>query len=156
MDLGNIVGSFVRNFAGDRNDPYLGFQFQVEIDGLITAGFSEVSGLAVETETEEYKEGGFNDYVHILPKGSKYRNLVLKRGITDSDVLWNWHQDVVNGKIERKSGRIILYDNKGNEKWYWTFEDAFPVKWTGPDFKADSGAAAVEALELAHHGIKKG
>ncbi len=70
-------------------DPYFSFQFLIEINGLITGGFSEVSGLQVEIETEEYREGGTNDYVHKLPKGTKYSNLVLKRGITDSDVLWN-------------------------------------------------------------------
>jgi phage tail-like protein len=135
------------------NDPYLGYRFQVEIGNLITAGFSDASGVSVETETEEYREGGVNEYVHLFPKGTKYQNIVLKRGITDSHALWAWHRDVVNGKIQRKSGRIILYDQEGNEKWHWVFEGAYPVKWTGPEFKADSGAVAVETLELVHKGI---
>jgi phage tail-like protein len=140
--------------VGQRNsDPYLGYRFQVEIGNLITAGFSEVSGFSVETETQEYREGGLNEYVHLFPKGTKYQHLVLKRGITDSRVLWDWHRDVVNGKIRRKSGRIILYDLEGNEKWHWIFEGAYPVKWTGPELKADSGTVAVETLELAHNGI---
>ncbi|MCK5056186.1 MAG: phage tail protein [Candidatus Aminicenantes bacterium] len=140
----------------ERKDPFLSFKFHVEIDDLIVAGFSEVSGLQAEIETEEYKEGGVNDYVHKIPKAAKYANLVLKRGITDSDVLWQWHRDAVTGNIKRKTGRIILYDFQGNEKWRWTFEDAFPVKWSGPDFKADGSTSAVESIELAHHGIKKG
>ncbi|MCX6581404.1 MAG: phage tail protein [Candidatus Aminicenantes bacterium] len=142
--------------AGKRNDPYVSFLFQVEIQGLIVGGFSEVSGLQVETETHDFREGGVNDYMHKLPKGSKQSNITLKRGFTDSDVLWKWHQDVVNGKFKRKSGRIILMDSEGNEKWHWTFEDAFPIKWVGPDFKAQQGATSIESLELAHKGIKKG
>jgi phage tail-like protein len=142
--------------TGKRNDPYLGCRFVVEIDDLIVGGFSEVSGLQVETETEDYREGGVNDYVHKLPKGTKYPNLILKRGITDSDALWKWHQDVITGKIERKSGRVILQDAEGNTKWLWAVEELFPVKWTGPDFKADGSAVAIEALELVHRGIKKG
>lgn len=142
--------------TGKRNDPYLGCRFVVEIDDLIVGGFSEVSGLQVETETEDYREGGVNDHVHKLPKGTKYSNLILKRGITDSDALWKWHQDVVTGKIERKSGRVILQDAEGNAKWLWAVEDLFPVKWTGPDFKADGSAVAIESLELVHRGIKKG
>lgn len=142
--------------VGKRNDPYLSFRFQVEIEGLIAGGFSEVSGLQVETETEDHREGGVNDYVHKIIKGTKQQNLTLKRGITDSDTLWKWHQDVVNGKIKRKSGRIILLDLEGNEKWHWTFQDAYPVKWTGPDLKADGNNIAIETLELAHNGIKKG
>jgi phage tail-like protein len=47
-------------------------------------------------------------------------------------------------------------DFEGKEKWHWTFEDAYPVKWVGPDFKAKDNAAAVETLELVHKGIKKG
>ena len=142
--------------VAERNDPYTGFMFQVEIQGLILAGFSEVSGLQMETETHDFREGGVNDYMHKLPSGSKQTNITLKRGLTDSDTLWKWHQGVVNGKIERKSGRIIMMDAEGNENWHWTFEGAYPVKWQGPDFKADSSTAAIETLELAHKGIKKG
>lgn len=139
----------------ERKDPYLNSRFLVEIDGLVVGGFSEVSGLQAETQVEEYREGGVNDFVHRLPKETRYPSLTLKRGITDSDVLWKWHQDVVNGKVTRKSGYIVLLDSEGNEKWRWNFIDAYPVKWVGPDFKADSGTVAFETIELAHNGIKK-
>ena len=141
---------------GERHDPYLNFRFQVEIDGMIEATFSEASGLDIEIETEDYQEGGVNDYIHKLPKRCKYQNLVLKRGFTDSDVLWEWHQDAVKGKISRKSGRIILLGSEGEEVWRWLFEDAYPVKWGGPDFKADGNGVAIETLELVHKGITKG
>lgn len=144
-----------RMAVGERKDPYLSFRFLVEIDHLIVGGFSDVAGLQAETETEDYREGGVNDYVHKLPKITKYPNITLKRGITDSDVLWKWHQDVIKGKIERKVVRIILLDSEGNEKWHWRFEEAFPVKWNGPDFKTDSASVAIETLELVHKGIKK-
>jgi phage tail-like protein len=141
--------------VGERKDPYMSFRFLVEIQGLIVGGFSEISGLQAETEFEEVREGGVNDYVHKLPKITKYPNITLKRGLTDSEVLWNWHQDVVNGKIDRKSGFIILLDSEGNEKWRWHFVNAYPMKWTGPDLRADSNTVAVESIELAHNGIKK-
>jgi phage tail-like protein len=141
---------------GARIDPYISFKFQVEIQGLIVAGFSEVSGLQVQTQTETIREGGVNDHVHKLPKGTEQSNVTLKRGVTDSDVLWKWHQDVVGGNVNRKSGRIILMDFEGNEKWHWTFEDAYPVKWVGPDFRSDNRTIAVETLEFVHNGLKKG
>jgi phage tail-like protein len=142
------------NIAG-RNDPYLSFRFNVEIEGLFVGAFSEVSGLQIEVETEEYKEGGVNDYVHKFPKMAKYQNLVLKKGITNSNDLWEWHQDVVKGIVKRRRVSIVLLDSTGNEKWRWGFEEAYPVKWTGPDLKADTNAVAVESLELCHNGIKK-
>lgn len=137
------------------NDPYGNFRFKVEIDCVIKAGFSEVSGLQAETETEEVREGGVNNYVHKLPKITKYPNIVLKRGMTDSNFLWNWHQNVIAGKIERKNGAIIVLDSEKNEKLRWNFSGAYPVKWSGPDLKADSNTVAVETLELAHNGISQ-
>ncbi|HEY9617777.1 MAG TPA: phage tail protein [Microcoleaceae cyanobacterium] len=140
---------------GQRIDPYLAFNFKVEIRGLVVAGFSDVTGLQAETETEDYREGGLNTFVHKLAKLTKYPNLVLKRGLTDSDTLWQWHQQVVSGKIQRQNGSVILLDTTGTEKWRWNFSQAYPVKWTGPDFKADGNSVAIESLELAHNGIWK-
>ena len=141
--------------TAERNDPYLSFRFLIEIDGIVSAGFSECSGLQVETETEDYREGGVNEYVHKLSKGTKYQNITLKRGITDSEVLWKWHQDVVAGNIKRKGGYIILLDSENNEKLRWRFENAYPVKWSVPELKANSNTVAFETLELIHTGIKK-
>ena len=141
--------------VGKRRDPYLSFRFLLEIDTLISGGFSEVSGLQADVDTEEYHEGGINDYVHKLPTVTKYPNLILKRGITDSDVLWRWHQDVINGNIQRKNGRLVILDHRGNEALGWEFEAAYPIRWLGPEFQAESNAVAIETLELVHQGIKK-
>lgn len=141
--------------TGVRNDPFATFRFQVEIDSLVVAGFSDVTGIQAETETEEYREGGVNEHVHKFRKLTKFPNLVFKRGITDSDVLWSWYKDVVDGKVQRRNGAIILLDREGNPKWRWEFVQAYPVKWTGPDLKADGIANAIEALELTHNGLKK-
>lgn len=128
----------------------------MEIEGITSAGASEVRGLEITTETEPYEEGGVNDFVYQLPKRTKYQHITLKRGITDLDELWNWYQDVVKGKFKRKNGAIILMDTRGNDKWRWDFFEAYPVKWTGPELKADSNTVAFETIELAHHGIRKG
>jgi len=138
---------------GQRVDPYLTCKFHVEIQGIEEASFAECSGLEVETEVLEYQEGGLNEYVHKLPGRSKVSNVTLKRGITDSNELWNWYRDVVQGKVERKNVSIVLYDLKSNEVMRWTFIDAYPVKWSGPAFKADENAVTIETLELAHEGM---
>ncbi len=142
--------------AGLRKDPYANFRFLVEIGGLIVGGFSDVSGLQAETEIEEYREGGVNDYVHKLPKITRYSNLTLKRGLTDGEALWKWHADVAAGKIERKNGSVILLDPAGNEQWRWNFAQAYPVKWSGPELQANSNTVAVESVEIAHNGLTKG
>ena len=139
--------------TGQRIDPFLTSRFHVEIQGIEQAAFTECSGLEIETEVLEYQEGGLNQYVHKLPGRSKVSNVTLKWGITDSNELWNWYRDVLQGKIERKNTSIVLYDLKGNEVMRWTFNDAYPVKWSGPAFKADENAITIESLELAHEGM---
>ena len=138
-----------------KKDPYFSFRFLLEIGGLIKGGFSEATGLQAEVETEDYQEGGVNDFVHKLPKTAKYPNVVLKRGMTDSDTLWKWHQKIVNGKIERRKVRIIILGDQGEEILQWEFKEAYPVKWMGADFKADNSSVLIETLELVHNGIQK-
>ena len=136
-----------------RQDPYLGFRFRVEMDGLLVAGFSEVSGIEIRMEPESYDEGGRNGRQRQLPTRYTHPNLVLERGLTDSRELWEWTKNAIDGRIERKNGRILLLDTAGETSWDWVFTDAYPVRWTGPTLQADQGAVAVETLELVHEGF---
>ncbi|GBF34825.1 hypothetical protein DCCM_3945 [Desulfocucumis palustris] len=135
-------------------DPAGSFRFWVEIDGLLVAGFTEVSGLQSEVEVEEYREGGVNEYVHVLPRITKYPNIVLKRGVTSSDNLWGWYEKVTEGSIQRKNGSIILLSQQGLELWRWNFYDAYPTKWIGPELNSSGNDVAVETLEITHKGLK--
>lgn len=138
----------------DDKRPYPSNLFNVEIEGIQEAFFKECSGLQAETEILSFEEGGVNGYVHKLPGRTKFPNIVLKRGITNSGWLWDWYQKVASGKIERKNLSIVLYNHKGDEVKRWSFERAYPVKWSGTDLKADESAVAVETLEITHEGMK--
>jgi len=138
-----------------RTDPYRNFSFLVEIGGITQAGFSDCSGFGASTDPIEYREGGETKTVRKLPGLTKYTNITLKWGLTDSRELYNWYRDVVNGKIERKSGSIILLDLEGNEKVRWNFFEAWPTKWDGPDFTAKGNDVAIETLELAHEKVER-
>ncbi|MBI1277547.1 MAG: phage tail protein [Anaerolineaceae bacterium] len=141
---------------GKRQDPYAGYNFRVEIKGLIVAGFTEVNGLQVEIEVKEYQEGGLNAYIHKLPGVTRYpSNLILKRGITSDDLLWKWHYDVTQGRIKRSNGSVILFNDAGEEKIRWNFLNAYPIRWIGPQFNANSASVAVETIELVHTGMVK-
>lgn len=154
MALKTAITSLAKTFFRS-GDPLLGFRFQVEVDGLLFAGFTEVSGLSVEIDTDTYNEGGYNDFVHILPKTVKYQNIVLKQGILYSDQMWTWMREVMDGKIKKRNGRIILMGPNGMTAWYWEFTGAYPVKWTGSDLNATGGEVFVETIELCHQGIQK-
>ena len=142
--------------VGKRNDPFGGFNYRVEIDGLTVGGFSEVSGLQVEVEVEDYREGGVNAYLHRIPGPTRYpNNLVLKHGLTDTTELWDWHHDVTQGTITRRQLTITLQDNAGDDVCQWIVNEACPVRWVGPELRASTAEIAVETLELVHRGISK-
>jgi phage tail-like protein len=152
----NAAFAAITSAVGIRLDPYLSYNFLVEIEGLIVGGFNEVRGLQVETEVKEYREGGRNEYIHKLAGPTRYpANLTLKHGLIDIETLWSWHQDVVQGTIERKNGTIYLLDQQRLPAMWWDFTEAYPVKWSGPDLNAASGNVATETVELAHKGISK-
>lgn len=140
---------------GARNDPFMSYRYVVIIDQIIEAGFSEISGLEITTQVEDYREGGVNEFVYKLPKETTFANLILKRGLADQSSLWKWHHEVVSGNFKRKSVQVILL--RGQQKdtaQMWSFKDAYPVKWTGPELKADANAVAFQSIELAHHGYE--
>jgi phage tail-like protein len=143
------------NVLGARFDPYQAFNFLVEIEGILAGSFSECTGLQVETEYFDYREGGVNDYVHRFAGPTKYPSLILKHGITQFDGLWYWHQDVSRGTVDRKNGTIYLLDKTHIPVIYWNFKEAFPVKYTGPEFRADSASIAFESVELTHRGLSR-
>lgn len=138
---------------GVRNDPYGDFRFHVQIDSVVVAGFSEVSGLDVEIGTEEYEEGGRNGFTHELPGRASHPNLELRRGLTDSRALIGWVGDVAAGRIERRNVQVFLLDSRGLPKWGWECREAYPVGYAGPEFRADQGEVAMERLELTHRGL---
>jgi phage tail-like protein len=140
---------------GSRTDPYLAFNFVIEIEGILAGGFSECGGLQVEVEIEQYTEGGLNDYTHSFAGRTKYQPLVLKRGLTASDDLWSWYQDVTQGEITRRNGTIYLMNQERETVLGWNFKGAFPTKWTGPELRADSSNIAFESIELVHRGLSR-
>ncbi len=134
-------------------DAYPNCRFYLEVDGINQAVFTEVSGLHVETEVEEYAEGGNNGFVHCLPGRTKVGRLTLKRGLVGSNDFFKWYQEIIQGKITRRNLSVVAYDVTGKELTRWNFIKAYPVKWDGPQFKADGSIASVETLELAHDGL---
>jgi phage tail-like protein len=138
---------------GVRSDRYLAHGFAVEFDGLVVGGFAEVSGLVVETETYDYREGGVNDRMHRLPGPVRYpSNILLRRGLTDAQELWSWQRDLAQGTIQRRDGSIVLLD-AGEEAVRWNFAGGYPARWTGPELRANGATVALETLEIAHAGL---
>ncbi|HYY59240.1 MAG TPA: phage tail protein [Pyrinomonadaceae bacterium] len=135
-------------------DPYANFNYKLEIDGITNAGFSECSGLNIENTPIEYREGtdGF-----LTPRKQpglmKFGNITLKRGVTQNADLVTWLKTVMDGDIERRNVSIVLQDELHQDTVRWNLREAWAVKWTGPDLKANASEMAIETLEIAHEGV---
>ena len=145
--------------TSERRDPYCTFNFLIEVSGLTIGGFTEVSGISIQTDYDTIKEGGENNFEHRLPRGTKSTDITLKRGLIDSTLL-DWYMDVIDGKIERKDGSIILCDqfNCYDEEHHvieWDFYEAYPIKWEGSAFNSTTNTIVSETLVLTHQGIEK-
>ena len=127
--------------------------FTLKIPGIDEVGvFMQCSGLQIEFDVYEYHEGGNNDFVHRLPGAARYPNLVLSRGLTNEVALLKWFW-ATQTQADLKEVTITLSYGK-SEPRSWTFTDAFPVKWSGPQMDANATDVAIETLEIAHSGLK--
>lgn len=141
--------------SGSRNDPVAAFRFTVRFDDLPPGGFSDCAGLQMETEVQDYREGGLNTHTWKFATRSKQSNLTLKRGIVNR-VLWQWYDDIVNGKMRFRNGTIIVHDSTGErDAIEYQIVGAFPVKWAGSDLGAMQNNLAVETVEFAHQGLHR-
>jgi phage tail-like protein len=117
--------------------------------------FQEVAGLGAEVTTEELKEGGA-DVTYRLPSGLRFSNLILKRGlISDSKVL-EWCRDAIEQfKFRRTNVEVVLLNDNHEPLASWKFIDAWPVKWSVSDFKAQDNSLVIESIELAYRIMRK-
>jgi phage tail-like protein len=128
--------------------------FVVRVPDIDTIGmFTHCSGLELQVEVLEYAEGGNNEFVHQLPGRIRYPNLVLTRGLTNEDAVFKWFS-ATRTKAELKEVTITFQNQMQHPIRTFTFADAFPVRWTGPQSEAGTATVALETLEIAHGGLK--
>jgi phage tail-like protein len=131
------------------------YQFKVEIDGVEAGGFRAADGLTVQREVVELEEGGENTRHHKLVGPTRWSNIVLRQGSSDSMDLWDWIKKAIDGTVERKCGSIMACNRAGDVVTRWDFRDAWPCRYEGADFIADGSELPIELLELAHNGFEK-
>jgi phage tail-like protein len=133
-------------------DPYASYRFLVVIDGN-TAGFSTVSGLEVQIEAIEYRNGG-DPVTRKIPGLPRYQNLVFQRGYTASTELWDWVSSAIDGPVERKALVVSVLDESGNEALKFAVAQAWPCRYRGPELNALENGVAIEELEICHEGFE--
>ncbi|MEO7060949.1 MAG: phage tail protein [Lapillicoccus sp.] len=155
---GAVVPASARPLGGE---PPTASRFLFEVDGVEIGVFREITGLSVTVAFEQIHEGGQNGFVHKVPGRMSWPNVIFRRGITESDALFEWLSKSSGegyagnaSTLTRSTGAVTAIDDSGARLRSWDFIDVFPVRWQGPDFRADSNEPLVEELEVAHHGFR--
>jgi phage tail-like protein len=137
--------------------PPTGFHFRVEFKfsdqrGKSEINFQEVGGLNKEMTTEEFTEGGENRFVYRFPKGSKYPNLVLKRGMKPDSKIIDWVRNAIdNFDFQPVDITVSLLNSDHTPLVSWEFVKCWPLKWSTSDLKAQENAIVIETLELNYN-----
>jgi phage tail-like protein len=130
------------------------FHFQVEWGGA-KIGFTEVTGLDISTDVIEYREGSSPEFHKVkMPGMQKFSNITLKRGTFKGDNdFYNWYNTISMNTVQRRDLVISLLNENHEPVVVWRIKNAFPVKVTSTDLKADGNEVAIESLEIAHEGL---
>ena len=143
------------NFGAARSQEHVGaFNFRVEIEGLIVGGFRNVEGLQLKIDPIVYHRSKTRNPLK-RPGRPEVGNLRLIKGYVNSDVLWRWCEQIMKGKIIRKSGSIILLNDSGHEQCRYDFFNAWPTQWSGFKLDGKGTDVLVEELELVVEVLKR-
>jgi phage tail-like protein len=141
-----------------RTHPFGAFNFLVNVDGGETfGGFSDVSGLSTDITIAEYRNGNEKEnHVRKVPGIHKVGDVTLKRGVIDSQSLWDWIKETrTNGVAAQKNVVITLLDEAQNAVQSWKLRGVVPMKYTGPTLAAKGGGdVAMEELVLSAEALE--
>ena len=132
------------------------YHFQVSwSENSDNVAFSEVSGLTVETQVIEYREGSNKEYLtYKMPGIKKYTNITLKRGTMATDNgFYEWWNTANLNTVTRRDIIISLLNEEHKPVVNWKVANAFPVKVDFGGLKANSNEVLIESIELAHEGL---
>jgi len=124
--------------------------FAVEFPELVTAEFTDVSGLSIDIEEVQstYKTADGKSVTQFTPGTVKYGALTLKREFTGNKEFWDWHDKMCKGEKLYQDGSIILYDLAHTEVDRWNILRAWPSKWSVSDLDASTDDVLTEEIEL--------
>ena len=142
--------------ATENKYPLPVFHYQVKwSDDDENVAFSEVSGLVVETQAIEYREGSNKELItYKMPGIKKYNNITLKRGTMASDNgFFDWWKTANLNTVERRDVVISLLNEEHKAVVTWNVKNAFPVKVDFGGLKANGNEVLIETIELVHEGL---
>jgi phage tail-like protein len=138
-------------------DPLVGFNYVLELEGAVAGYFTECGGIGSEHEIIEHKvvDKQGHEIVRKIPGRLKFQDVTLKRGITSDMQIWKWRDDIIKGDVKtaRKNVTITMLDRTYQPVAIWHFNNAWPSKVSGPQLKSDDNSFGVEELTIVHEGM---
>lgn len=131
-----------------------GYHFSADWGGS-RIGFIEITGIERRFEVVSSREGHSPDGGFAEAPGIEARLPVIFRRLVvagDLDFV-NWIDTCRGSQAERRDISIHLLDKTHAPVMTWVIKSAFPVRYIGPTFRAQSSEPAIEALEVMHEGI---
>ena len=138
------------------NDALTAARFSLSIDGYEIASFSELGGISSEVEVVEYREGGDDTIIRVLPGKPFPPTITLKRGMTSSMELWAWHELARSGDAgARKTADLTMYSVDGSPVARFHLENAWPAKIEIGALKAGSSEVLMESVTIVCEQIQR-
>jgi phage tail-like protein len=132
--------------------------FTVALDNHKATFFSEVSGLTMEVEVVENTQSSEkgDTFTRRRPAVAKYSEITLKRTLTKDRTFYDWADTIRKGQLEfRANGAIVVHDMDGTPLDQWTFENAWPSKWSVSDLDVGSNDLMIETVVLQIELLKR-
>ena len=143
--------------AVQRDNPYMSFNFLVDLGtgdtDSVQAGFQEVSGLNMEINLAEYRNGNErSNHVRKIIGLHTVSDLTLKRGVVGTTDLWEWIKQARDGdQAAARNVTIQMMDeSRSDVVMTWRLTNARPMRYTAPTLSAQAGTdVAIEELVLS-------
>lgn len=123
----------------------------IESDGP-DASFQSVSGISVEFEVQNVKEGS-SPTVPKAPMKPIFPDLVLTRGILLESKILTWVFTLISDArmvVTPLDLELTLINDTGEPLILFKFFKTWPRKWSISDFNAMESSLVIETLELAY------
>ena len=142
--------------TGNVVDPYLAYNFKLQVQGVTEGHFTEIGGLGVKVEAIPYREGGGNGIVRRLLGPVRYGDVTLRYGLTDSTELWEWFKKSINGEVDRRNVSILMLNTAGTQEVLrWNLINAWLSQWRAAPLDALGREVAIESLTMVYETVDR-
>ena len=148
-----------------RPDPMTAFRFLVRVGDSeeISAAFSRFSGIRMQVETIQSRDGDDNRGVkEYTPVFTSYEPVTLSKGVVGDNELLDWMlaasagmHSGPTGENLRRTITVIALDAKGEPNVGWVLQDAMPIGYELDPMDSSRSEVLTESITFAITGLER-